>query len=377
MPRSQSPADAATSRKLTEFLLADIIGISADAIICIDAEQHITLFNDGAERIFGWRSDEMLGQRLEILLPERFREMHAAHVERFRSAPERARKMGERREIAGLRKNGEEFPAEAAIAKVTTSDSVVYSVVLRDITEQVELHRRLQRAVQARDETVGVVAHDLRNPVSAVKMLSHALLAGADGEKLGAQSREHLELIRDAAVQMDRLIQDLLDVTKVETGRLIVDLQPVTTIALLDGALRTLRPLVENAGVELDVRLPATLPIVHADPERIGQVLSNLVGNSLKATPRGGTITVSAVERDGDVRISLADTGTGIAPDHLPRIFERFWQAKAGTLSRGSGLGLPIARGIVVAHGGRIWAESEIGRGTSMHFTLPIGDVPQ
>ena len=359
------------TRRLTEFLLSDIVRISADAIICIDADQRITLFNDGAEQVFGWAQDEILGQPLDVLLPERVRGVHRAHVERFGRSKESARKMGERSEISGIRKNGEEFPAEAAISKVKMGDSVVYSVVLRDITEQMELHKRLQRAVAARDETVGMVAHDLRNPVSAVKMLSHALLASGD-EGLTPQAREQLQLIRDAALQMDHLIADLLDITRVEMGRLAVNAQPVTTLALLEGALGTLRPLVEQAGLTLSTDVPAVLPMVNADPERIGQVLSNLVGNSIKFTARGGKISVRAEQQGDEVIVTVRDTGTGIADDQLMHIFDRYWQSPTSSIrSRGAGLGLPIARGIIIAHGGRMWAESKLGEGSTFHFALP------
>jgi len=360
------------TQRLTQFLLADIVGISADAIICLDEQHRITLFNDGAEQIFGWTADEMMGKTLDVLLPERARASHAGHIERFRNSPENARKMGQRREISGVRKNGEEFPAEAAIAKVKMGDAVVYSVVLRDITEQVELHKRLQRAVQARDDTVGMVAHDLRNPVSAVKMLSSAVL-NREERQISEEGREQLRLIREAALQMDRLIQDLLDVTRVETGRLGLNKQPLTTVALLEGALQTLRPLVEEADLTLRVEVMPALPQVHADPERIGQVLSNLIGNSIKFTTAGGTITVRAVQQGNDIQISVTDTGTGISRDQLPNIFDRFWQnAQSPIRSRGAGLGLPIARGIVHAHGGRMWAESEIGRGSTFYFTIPV-----
>ena len=367
-----STSSKAGSRTLTDFLLADIVGIAADAIICIDEDQRITLFNEGAEKIFGWAADEMMGEPLDVLLPERFRGAHRAHIERFRASPDRARKMGQRREISGLRKNGQEFPAEAAIAKVTMGDAVVYSVVLRDITEQVDLQKRLQAAVSARDDTVAVVAHDLRNPVSAVKMLSGAL-AQSQAEQLTPEGAEQIRLIREAAVQMDRLIQDLLDVMRVETGRLVIDPIPVATSALLTDALQTLRPLVQEAGLQLELQLPDKLPKVEADAERIAQVLSNLVGNAIKATARGGRITVSA-HRDGAmVRVSVVDTGTGISAEQLPHIFDRFWQSTQSSIrSRGAGLGLPIAQGIVRAHGGRLWAESEQGRGAMFHFTLPL-----
>lgn len=359
-------------RTLTDLLLADIVGISADAIICIDADQRITLFNEGAEAIFGWAAGEVIGQPLEILLPERVRDVHHRHVARFREAPEGARKMGQRQEISGLRKNGKEFPAEAAIAKVAMGDSVVFSVVLRDITEQVKLHKRLQLAVSARDDTVGVVAHDLRNPVSAVKMLS-AALQRSQRDRLTPEGAEQLQLIGDAAEQMDRLIQDLLDVTRVETGQLLIETQSLAISALLEGALRTLRPLAQAAGLDLQVDLPPTLPLVQADPERIGQVLSNLIGNAIKATERGGRITVSVTEGDNAAQVAVADTGTGIPLEQLPHVFERFWQAsRSGIRSRGAGLGLPIARGIIQAHGGRMWVESEHGAGSTFYFTLPL-----
>jgi len=248
----------------------------------------------------------------------------------------------------------------------------VFSVVLRDITEQVELQKRLQRAVSVRDDVVGVVAHDLRNPVSAVKMLSKALLNWADTNNLPEDPAEQLRLIRTAALQMDRLIQDLLDITKAETGRLVVDKQTLTAVALLEGALSTLRPLIAEAGLELREDLPSALPTIDADPERIGQVLSNLIGNAIKATEVGGRITVRAEAHADHLEIAVSDNGSGIPPEQLPHIFDRFRQASMNIRSRGAGLGLPIAQGIVRAHGGRIWAESTLGKGSTFYFTLPV-----
>jgi PAS domain S-box-containing protein len=359
------------NRSLTDFLLADIVGIAADAIICLDEDQRITLFNEGAEQIFGWKSEEILGEPLDRLLPERSRPMHRSHIERFRDAPETSRRMGHRQEISGVRKNGEEFPAEAAISKVRMGNQVVFSVVLRDITEQMALRKRLQLAVSARDDTVSVVAHDLRNPVSAVKMLSAALLRRARNEALSDESQEQLTLIRQAALQMDRLIQDLLDVTRVETGRLVIEPEAIEVPDLLAWALETLRPLVESAGIEL-VEQSSPGVKVNADRQRIGQVLSNLIGNAIKSTPEGGRITVSADDSGDHVQVVVQDTGAGIAADQLAHIFDRFWQSERSSIrTRGAGLGLPIAKGIVEAHGGRLWAESEPGKGSRFYFTLP------
>ena len=360
------------NRSLTDFLLADIVAIAADAIICLDEDQRITLFNEGAEQIFGWKADEILGEPLNRLLPERSRGVHHKHVENFRDAPETSRRMGHRQEISGIRKNGEEFPAEAAIAKVRMGDQVVFSVVLRDITEQVALRKRLQTAVNARDDTVGVVAHDLRNPVSAVKMLSAALLQRVESERLSNESKEQLALIRQAALQMDRLIQDLLDVTRVETGRLAIEPETVAPATLLDSALDMLRPLTDEAGLRLERNIEDDLPDVTADVHRIAQVFSNLVGNSIKASARGGRISVGARALPDAVEFSVRDSGTGIAADQLQHVFDRFWQSERSSIrTRGAGLGLPIAKGIVEAHGGRMWAESAMGKGSTFHFTLP------
>ena len=358
------------TRRLTEFLLADIIKISADAVICLDSSRNITLFNEGAEQIFGWTAAEMMGQPLTRLLPERAQGVHEAHIEGFRAAEDQARRMGQRREISGVRKNGEEFPAEAAIAKVHMGDDVVFSVVLRDITEQVALQKRLQRAVIARDETVGMVAHDLRNPLSAIKMLAATLLES--GELASPAVADKVSLVRSAADQMDGLIQDLLDVTRAEAGQLRVDMKPIALAELVDRSLDTLRPLVSEAGLALDVDLGPPV-MVMADVPRIRQVLSNLVGNSIKFTPSGGRVTITAARADEGTRISVTDTGTGIARELLPHVFDRFWQMPNATIrARGAGLGLPIARGIVQAHGGRLWAESEIGKGSTFSFTLGI-----
>ena len=367
-----SPTSKSGNRSLTDFLLADIVAIAADAIICLDEDQRITLFNEGAEQIFGWTSEEIIGQPLDRLLPERSRGVHRKHVEGFRDAPETSRRMGHRQEISGIRKNGEEFPAEAAIAKVRMGKQVVFSVVLRDITEQVALRKRLQTAVNARDDTVSVVAHDLRNPVSAVKMLSAALLQRAEREKLSGESQEQLTVIRQAALQMDRLIQDLLDVTRVETGRLVIEAEEQQVPELIGSALETMRPLVENAGVTLVEELERGLPRVTADRQRIAQVLSNLIGNSIKAVSSGGRITVRARNSGDHVQIAVEDTGTGIPAEQLSHIFDRFWQSERSSIrTRGAGLGLPIAKGIVEAHGGRLWAQSTAGSGSAFYFTLP------
>lgn len=519
------------SELLPGSLLAKIIGISSDAIICIDQAQRITFFNDGAVRIFGYSAAEVIGQPLELLIPERSRAIHGRHIEEFERAAVQARKMADRREIAGRRKNGEEFPAEAAIAKLHVGDSIMASVVLRDVSDQkrtdarqralmntaeilsssldlvqtkqqlvrfwipmfgdvavfetmhrdahvhlraeatsngdvvtseisvvpggtvlgagggvppvsvvdpavtlewipamhrgavarlvptgalvvslvrggrylgrvslftnrilaldaddlvlaqdlaaraavalenARLHDELARALRARDDTMSVVSHDLRNPVSAVKMLTAALLRPDATAPLSSVVREQIAVIRSAAGQMDALIQDLLDLSRAEAGPFPLDMRWISCDAAVRDALGTLAPLAADKSVSLVADLADGLPEVRADPERVVQVISNVVGNAIKFTPVGGDIRIVARAQHEAVVISVTDSGPGIPAEQLTRVFDRFWQSK---LRRdGVGLGLPIAKAIIEAHGGRIWAECVEGRGATFHFTLP------
>ena len=526
--------------RITHDILAEIVEIAADAVICMDAFQRITFFNKGAEAIFGYTPEEIIGQRIETLIPERYRSTHPRHVAEFGRSGVNARRMGERREIAGVRKNGEEFPAEAAIAQVHQGDNVVYSVVLRDVTvrkryeqrqqflaaageklassfgssetltqvarlavpaiadgcilenrvanrflagsaahvdpdieelldeigtdgarvppkshplteilgkpspvllqsnaaarlldasanpaymkavramnpqsalflplvardqligvltlfrskrgfdgddlgfaedlarlaalalDNARLHDAVRASLRARDEMVGVVSHDLRNPVAAVKMLSRTLLGTP--ENGGTQAHESLELIAQAAEQMDALIRDLLDVDRLDAGKLSISTAPVDPSALLVESLQTLRPLVDEKDIALDLQIETSLPNVMADRERVQQILSNLVGNAIKFSPTGSKIAVTARRDPEGVVISVLDNGRGITPEQLPRVFDRYWQSSR-TDRQGAGLGLAIAKGIVETHGGRIWIDSKPGEGTTASFTLPL-----
>jgi signal transduction histidine kinase len=235
--------------------------------------------------------------------------------------------------------------------------------------DNARLHDTVRASLRSRDEMVGVVSHDLRNPVAAVKMLSRTLLQ--PNENGGPQARESIALISQAAEQMDALIRDLLDVNRLDAGGLTISPMPVDPSVLLTDSLQTLRPLVEEKGIGLDLQIETALPKVAADRERIQQTLSNLVGNAIKFSPAGSKIAVVARRDDQNVIISVVDNGKGIAAEQLPRVFDRYWQSSR-TDRQGAGLGLAIAKGIVEAHGGRIWIESRPDEGTIASFTLPL-----
>ncbi|CAN5836396.1 GAF domain-containing sensor histidine kinase [soil metagenome] len=261
---------------------------------------------------------------------------------------------------------------EDQIASLTDLAAAVSTEIeLRmDIAERVRVEQSLHEAVRLREEVLGIVSHDLRNPVHTVSLSSGFLLEIIPEVEEQAVLRKQLGIIRRAAEQMDRLIRDLLDVASIASGRLSVERHSHDAAALLRAACETLQPIAQEKGIHLEAHTPAGTYPVLVDADRIHQVLSNLVGNAIKFTPEGGKIVLSLEAADQGVEFSVADTGSGIPASQLPHIFEQFWQAR-GAGRQGAGLGLAITKGIVEAHGGRIRVESTVEEGTTFSFTIP------
>ena len=254
----------------------------------------------------------------------------------------------------------------------TTGDLPLFAELARRASlaiDNARLYLESQQAVRAREEVLAIVSHDLRNPLSAVTLGSSLLKMS---NELAAEDREQVETIEASARRMSRLIEDLLDVTRLEGGKRL-PVQPATVMPaeLLGETEELFRAQAAVASVTITYDPDPGLPPIRADHHRIMQVLSNLIGNSMKFTPEGGRITVRARLVGDEVLFSTSDTGPGIPKEHLVDIFSPYWQAKRAE-RLGAGLGLPIAKGIVEAHGGRIWVESEPGQGTDFYFTLPV-----
>jgi signal transduction histidine kinase len=242
-------------------------------------------------------------------------------------------------------------------------------VVNEDVTHLRETEEELQQAVAAREEILGIVSHDLRNPLNRIVLHCLVALAELAGSELDTV-RQHLEKIVRAARTMDRLIGDLVDLVHIEQGQLSIDAAPVSAAALVSDAVEMSRVQAKAASLELVASLPDDLPSVLADRVRVRQVFSNLIGNAIKFTPSGGRIEVAAQPLDTEVVFSVSDTGPGIPETMLDRLFDHFWRGP-GRREGGLGLGLAIAKGIVTTHGGRIWAESHPGAGSTFFFVLP------
>ena len=237
--------------------------------------------------------------------------------------------------------------------------------------DNARMYQQARQASRARDDTLSAISHDLRNGLNTVLTAASLLLRSLPQDGDGRRDRRHVEAIRRSAERMNRLIADLLDVASIEAGRLFVEPRKelVQTI-VSEAAAAAQQPAVEKS-LRLEAQINAAPIDAVCDKERVLQVLGNLLGNAIKFTPEGGTVRIGAEALGDEVLFTVRDTGIGISPKQLPHVFDRFWQATPKT-RLGSGLGLTIAKGVVEALGGRIWAESRPGEGTTFFFTLPL-----
>jgi K+-sensing histidine kinase KdpD len=250
------------------------------------------------------------------------------------------------------------------------ADLIALAVQKERLQKEAEQARVLQEANRLKSELLSTLSHEMRTPLASIKGYSTALLLDS-AEWDGATREEFLRTIDEETDNLQNLVGDLLESSTIEAGLLRIERQPVLLGRVAGRVVEQAR--LRTRSHRFALGFPRDFPVVDADPHRIEQVLHNLVGNSVKYSPDGGLIVIRGESRPGEVVLSVADQGVGIAPEHLNRLFERFFRVKSGIGPKvtGTGLGLPIARTIVEAHGGRIWAESQVGAGTTLYFTLP------
>jgi PAS domain S-box-containing protein len=358
-------AERTADLALSKAQFAGILTIAEDAIISIDEQQHITLFNQGAEKIFGYTAQDVLGKPLNLLLPKRFAQVHHQHVQNFHHVPEQAKRMGERREIYGLRQDGSEFPCEASISKLSIGGKVIFTVFLQDVTERKHIER-------IKNEFVGVVSHELRTPLTSLRG-SLGLLATGVYDRNPDKSKRMLQVAAESADRLYRLVSDILDLERLESGRVTLVKSACEVNTLLAKMVEAIQPLVEQHQLTLVVN--SCEAQVWADIDAINQTLTNLLSNAIKFSPPGKTIWLTAQQTDAQqVLFLVKDQGRGIPADKLEAIFDKFQQVDASDSRQrgGTGLGLSICRTIVQQHQGHIWAESDVGVGSTFYFTLPL-----
>jgi PAS domain S-box-containing protein len=340
-----------------------------DGIYGVDLAGRITFTNPSTLSILGYDASGLMGLSAHEVL----------HAETEGAAPEGglhdwascyiAEAIGRRQVVAGRddtyrRRDGTVLPVEVTASPLLDEDDVLGAVVVfRDVTERREIDRM-------KDEFLSIVSHELRTPLTAIRG-SLDMLSDGGVSPLPDPAQRMVTIATRSSERLTRLINDILDVERIRSGKLRMDCAPVEARDLLESTLREMGPLAAASGLDLSVKTAQGQ--VFADSDRIVQTMTNLVGNAIKFSPAGTAITLTAQERDEDVVITVSDEGRGIPADKIVSVFNPFEQVDSSD-SRdqgGTGLGLAICRGIVERHGGRIWAESELGTGTSVHFTLP------
>jgi len=381
-----------TGRKRTEAALrtseqrlAGIIGSAMDAIISIDADQRILLFNAAAEHMFRTRASDVLGKSIDRFIPAAARAAHRRHIPAFGATGVTNRSMHALQPLTALRGDGDEFPIEASISQISAQGETIYSVIIRDITERMRAeHDRAvllareqaareeaEAALTARDVFLSIAAHELRTPLTTLLGYAHMLERRVTSDRLlPAREQRRLGAISEQAMRLNTLLEALLDVARLQLGRFAVDCRPLDLSALVRRVVDEVEPILEQHTLTLDC--PPVVSIV-GDDVRLGQVLHNLLSNAIKYSPEGGPIEVRVVEHGEEIAIGVSDRGIGIPDDAQAGLFRQFYRAMNVDPKRisGLGIGLYVVHEIVKRHGGWVEVQSTEGQGSTFTVWLP------
>jgi PAS domain S-box-containing protein len=364
----------AGERRSGEAQLRAILDGALDAVVGMDARGRITFWNPQAERLFGWTRDEAMGRLLsETIVPPSLREAHGRGLEHYLATGE-GLLLGRVVEVMALRRDGREIPVELAVTVVKKAGHHTFTAFIRDVSERKkgEENSRLLVETSHNLELLSTLSHELRTPLTAIVGWAYLLRMGGLDE---ATARRALDTIERNAKAQAQKISDILDVSKIATGKLRLNLRamdlPVAIVAAVDAAM----PAANAKGIRVQTVLDPGAGPVWGDPDRLQQVVWNLLSNAVKFTPNGGSIHVRLARRDSHAAITVEDTGTGIRADFLPHVFERFRQGdETSTRAHGGmGLGLAVVRYLVEMHGGSVTVTSPgTGKGAAFTVTLPL-----
>lgn len=380
-------SDSDRERQLEGERFRLVAEAAPNGIVVVNEAGTITLVNAQTEKMFGYTRAELIGQPAEVLVPERFRVPHSAQRRGFFADP-KARAMGAGRDLFGRRKDGSEFPLEIGLSPITTREGLVVLAAVVDITERKQFEAALRLATeqaQAADRLksafLATMSHELRTPLNSIIGFTGIILQGLAGP-LNPEQAKQLEMVRGSARHLLALINDVLDLSKIEAGQLEVCCEPLDLRASITNVTNTVRPLAEKKGLALNVEVSPAVAGVVSDKRRVEQVLLNLLSNAVKFTEKGGVTLRAEVALDDAagaagrpaVRLSVADTGMGIKAEDLATLFQPFRQIDSGLARNheGTGLGLAICRRLAELLGGEIRAESEWGQGSVFTFIMPL-----
>jgi PAS domain S-box-containing protein len=350
------------------FRLAAVVDSSVDAIVSKDLNGVVQTWNKSAERMFGYRADEIIGKPITLIIPDERRAEEDTVLGRIRAGL-----TVEHFETVRRRKDGTPIEISLSVSPIRTSTGTIIgaSKIARDITVQRQLARDAEEANRIKDEFLAMLSHELRTPLNAVLGYTRMLRMPDMDE---ARQARAIDVIERNAQILSQLVSDVLDISRIVTGKMEMKLAGCDVAEFVCAAADIVRPSADSRGVALKVTLPQVPVWARCDADRMQQVLWNLLTNAVKFTPRGGRIDVAVTHRGDTVEIDVQDTGLGIPPDALPLVFQRFWQGdnNKGRPNGGLGLGLALARHFVELHGGTITAASEgEGRGATFTVSLP------
>jgi len=374
---------------LAERRFRELIENAPDAILQVDPSGAIVIANRTAETLFGYTRQELMGQTVDMLVPAAHRAAHPHHREAFANAG-LTRPMGLALELFAQRRDGSKFPVEISLSPMKTESGVYITAVIRDVTERkltehrvrtlqesymTELearHKEAERLNQLKSEFMASISHELRTPLHTIIGFAELLAEQSDGP-LNFKQQRFLHHIHVDSEHLLGLINDVLDLSRIEAGGLHLRTEPVGVIKIIAESITAIQPYADSRNVTIRMGDIDTGVTVLADPMRLRQILYNLLSNGAKFTEAGGEVDVNAVVEDDTVRITVSDTGLGIPPEECTRIFDKFYQVGFTPVGvrEGTGLGLAICKQLVEMQNGKIWVESEPGKGSQFHFTLP------
>ncbi|PPE65098.1 PAS domain S-box protein [Caldimonas caldifontis] len=364
------------ARRKADRMFRDLLESAPDAMVIVDAGGRIVLVNSQTERLFGWARKDMLGQPIEMLVPERLRDAHPMHRSRFVANP-KVRAMGAGRELSGLRKDGSEFPVEISLSPIETEDGQVVSAAIRDATERKRFEASLHEANRLKSEFLANMSHELRTPLNGILGFSELLVDELPGP-LNAKQREYVHDILGCGRHLLRLINDVLDLSKVEAGKMELFPEVFAVTDAVAEVCTVVNAQAHKKSIRVATDIADDLPAVLLDRQKFKQVLFNLLSNAVKFTEEGGEVGVEAMLDDSatppQLCVAVRDTGIGIAPEQMGRLFQAFQQLDSGSARRyeGTGLGLALTRKLVELQGGRIGVESAPGQGSRFTVWLPM-----